>query len=147
MRKSFFFTLIIAIAAVFHACDNVEFSTDGNLYGYWHLASVDTLATQRSTDMSSQRIFWSVESRLVALCDRDGVYPEVVCEFERVGDSLIFHAPYFSNRNEGDILVDDVQALAPYGISSLEPKMFIEKLSSGKLILLTPQLRLKFKKM
>ena len=110
MRKSFFFTLIIAIAALFHACDNVEFSTDGNLYGYWHLASVDTLATQRSTDMSSQRIFWSVESRLVALCDRDGVYPEVVCEFERVGDSLIFHAPYFSNRNEGDILVDDVQA-------------------------------------
>ena len=146
MRKLFYF-IIIAIVAVFYACDNVEFSTDGDLYGYWHLVSVDTLETQHTTDMSHQRLFWSVESRLVALCDRDGVYPEIVCEFERVGDSLIFHSPYYSNRNEGDILIDDVQALAPYGLSSLEPKMLIEKLSSGKLILRTPKLRLKFKKM
>ena len=147
MRKSFIFTLIIAFATVFYACDNVEFSTDGNLYGYWHLVSVDTLEKQGTTDMSHQRIFWSVESRLVVMCDRDGVYPEIVCEFDRVGDSLIFQSPYLSNRNEGDILIDDVHTLAPYGISSLEPKMFIEKLSSGKLIILTPQLRLKFKKM
>lgn len=147
MRKTFIFTVIIAVVAIFYACDNVEFSTDGNLYGYWHLVSVDTLQTQHATDMSHQRIFWSVESRLVGMCDRDGVYPEIVCEFDRVGDSLIFHSPYYSNRNEGDILIIDVQVLAPYGLSSLEPKMLIEKLSSGKLIILTPQLRLKFKKM
>lgn len=147
MRKMFLFTIITAIVAVFHACDNVEFSTDGNLYGYWHLVAVDTLGTQQTSDMSHQRIFWSVESKLVGMCDRDGVHPEIICEFERVGDTLIFHSPYYSNRNEGDILIDDVQALAPYGLSSMQPKMFIEKLSSGKLILLTPQLRLKFKKL
>ena len=55
--------------------------------------------------------------------------------------------PYYSNRNEGDILIDDVQVLAPYGLSSMQPKLYVEKLSSGKLILLTPQLRLKFKKL
>lgn len=147
MRKTFLFTIITAIVAVFHACDNVEFSTDGNLYGYWHLVAVDTLDTQRTSDMSRQRIFWSVESRLVGMCDRDGVHPEIICEFERVGDTLIFHSPYYSNRNEGDILIDDVNALTPYGLSSIQSKMFIEKLSSGKLILLTPQLRLKFKKL
>lgn len=147
MRKTFYLAVIIFFAAVFHACDNVEFSTDGNLYGYWHLVAVDTLNTQQTTDMSHQRIFWSVESRLVGMCDRDGIHPEIVCEFERVGDSLVFYRPYFSNRNEGDILINNVQALAPYGLSSLEPKMLIEKLSSGKLILLTPQLRLKFKKL
>ncbi len=147
MRKTFLFTIITVIVAVFHACDNVEFSTDGNLYGYWHLVAVDTLGTQQTSDMSRQRIFWSVESRLVGMCDRDGVHPEIICEFERVGDTLVFHNPYYSNRNEGDILIDDVQALAPYGLSSMQPKLFIEKLSSGKLILLTPQLRLKFKKL
>ena len=31
MRKTFLFTIITVIVAVFHACDNVEFSTDGNL--------------------------------------------------------------------------------------------------------------------
>ena len=147
MRKTFFLTLAIVVATVFHACDNVEFSTDGNLYGYWHLVAVDTLDTQCAADMSRQRIFWSVESRLVALCDRNGIFPEIVCEFSRVGDTLIFHSPYYSNRNEGDILVEEVQTLAPYGISSLQPRMLIEKLSSGKLILRTPQLRLKFRKM
>lgn len=147
MRKTFLFTIITVIVAVFHACDNVEFSTDGNLYGYWHLVAVDTLGTQQTSDMSRQRIFWSVESRLVGMCDRDGVHPEIICEFERVGDTLVFHNPYYSNRNEGDILIDDVQVLAPYGLSSMQPKLFIEKLSSGKLILLTPQLRLKFKKL
>ena len=147
MRKTFLFTIITVIVAVFHACANVEFSTDGNLYGYWHLVAVDTLGTQHTSDMSRQRIFWSVESRLVGMCDRDGVHPEIICEFERVGDTLIFHNPYYSNRNEGDILIDDVQALAPYGLSSMQPKLYVEKLSSGKLILLTPQLRLKFKKL
>lgn len=147
MRKTFLFTIITVIVAVFHACDNVEFSTDGNLYGYWHLVAVDTLGTQQTSDMSRQRIFWSVESRLVGMCDRDGVHPEIICEFERVGDTLIFHNPYYSNRNEGDILIDDVQVLAPYGLSSMQPKLYVEKLSSGKLILLTPQLRLKFKKL
>ena len=147
MRKTFLFTIITVIVAVFHACDNVEFSTDGNLYGYWHLVAVDTLGTQQTSDMSRQRIFWSVESRLVGMCDRDGVHPEIICEFERVGDTLVFHDPYYSNRNEGDILIDDVQVLAPYGLSSMQPKLFVEKLSSGKLILLTPQLRLKFKKL
>ena len=147
MRKTFLFTIITVIVAVFHACDNVEFSTDGNLYGYWHLVAVDTLGTQQTSDMSRQRIFWSVESRLVGMCDRDGVHPEIICEFERVGDTLVFHNPYYSNRNEGDILIDDVQVLAPYGLSSMQPKLFVEKLSSGKLILLTPQLRLKFKKL
>lgn len=147
MRKTFLFTIITVIVAVFHACDNVEFSTDGNLYGYWHLVAVDTLGTQHTSDMSRQRIFWSVESRLVGMCDRDGVHPEIICEFERVGDTLVFHNPYYSNRNEGDILIDDVQVLAPYGLSSMQPKLYVEKLSSGKLILLTPQLRLKFKKL
>ncbi len=147
MRKTFLFTIITVIVAVFHACDNVEFSTDGNLYGYWHLVAVDTLGTQQTSDMSRQRIFWSVESRLVGMCDRDGVHPEIICEFERVGDTLVFHNPYYSNRNEGDILIDDVQVLAPYGLSSMQPKLYVEKLSSGKLILLTPQLRLKFKKL
>lgn len=147
MRKTFLFTIITVIVAVFHACDNVEFSTDGNLYGYWHLVAVDTLGTQQTSDMSRQRIFWSVESRLVGMCDRDCVHPEIICEFERVGDTLIFHNPYYSNRNEGDILIDDVQVLAPYGLSSMQPKLYVEKLSSGKLILLTPQLRLKFKKL
>ena len=147
MRKTFLFTIITVIVAVFHACDNVEFSTDGNLYGYWHLVAVDTLGTQQTSDMSRQRIFWSVESRLVGMCDRDGVHPEIICEFERVGDTLVFHDPYYSNRNEGDILIDDVQVLAPYGLSSMQPKLYVEKLSSGKLILLTPQLRLKFKKL
>ncbi len=147
MRKTFLFTIITVIVAVFHACDNVEFSTDGNLYGYWHLVAVDTLGTQQTSDMSRQRIFWSVESRLVGMCDRDGVHPEIICEFERVGDTLVFHNPYYSNRNEGDILIDDVLVLAPYGLSSMQPKLYVEKLSSGKLILLTPQLRLKFKKL
>ncbi len=146
MRKTLFL-LIIILTAVFYACDNIEYATDGNLYGYWHLVSVDTMATQQTTDMSRQRIFWSVESRLVEMCDRDGNSLPVVCEFEKKGDSLFFHTPFFSNRSEGDILVEDVMALAPYGLSSLEPKMRVEKLSSGRLIITTPQLRLKFKKL
>lgn len=147
MRKTFFLSMIMAVVAVFCACDNVEYATESHLYGFWHLVSVDTLETQRSADMSQKRIFWSVESNLVELCDRDGVYPSVICEFERVGDSLRFSTLFFSNRNEGDVLIEDVEALKPYGLSSLQPQMKIEKHASGKLVLNTGSLILKFRKL
>ena len=67
----------------------LESSGNGDLDGYWHLESIDTLATGKTGDYSNRRFFWGIEHRLISVSDIDregrlGYY----FRFEQTGDSL-----------------------------------------------------------
>ena len=131
----------------------LESSDNGDLDGYWHLESIDTLATGHTGDYSSRRFFWGVEHKLISISDidregRQGYY----LRFEQTGDSLFLGQAYKNNWHQdngedgGDIPVDDVEPLRYYGINELNEHFLKESLKGGKLILRSKTLRLKFKK-
>ena len=76
----------------------LESSGNGDLDGYWHLESIDTLATGKTGDYSNRRFFWGIEHRLISVSDIDregrlGYY----FRFEQTGDSLFLGKAYKNN--------------------------------------------------
>ena len=132
--------LFISLAA----CD-VERSSHGDLYGYWHLEQIDTF-NGGSADMSSQLKFWAVQSRLIELSDHDGKYSSIIFHFERQDASLFLSDAHVNNRMEGDPEAEGVWQVEPFGLNSLTPRLRIVSLSSGKLVVSNKIVRLNFKK-
>lgn len=143
--------LAVAAAAMMTAC-TIESSDNGNLDGYWHLMSADTLATGGTADMSQQRIFWAVNYHLFRLNDLDGGAEAYYMRFRHNGDSLSFTEAYIDHWHQdtgddgGDVPVSDTTALAHYYVTNLPQHYIIESMSSSKLILRSDKYRLKFRK-
>ncbi len=131
----------------------LETSGNGDLDGFWHLESIDTLATGKTGDYSNRRFFWGIEHRLISVCDidREGT-SGYFFRFEQTGDSLFLGKAYKNNghqdggENGGDIPVDNVEPLRYYGVNELEEHFAKEALSGSKMILRSKTLRLKFRK-
>ena len=115
------------------------------LIDYYNKAGV--LAEVDGTkDMEGTRLYWSVQAKLLQLDDKNNTSISLLLRFEHTGNTLRLYEPYIYNRLEGDKPLNDVTLLAPYGINALEESCEVEALSSSKMILKTPSLRLKFKK-
>jgi len=143
-----FLLLITGICLLLTSCD-IETSDNGDLDGYWHLVRVDTLATGVSRDFSDTRVFWGVEMRLLEAVDHDhdtGHYGYLF-NFERKGQTLRLYNGHKHERAEGDILVENVETIAPLGINALDDLFTIETLNSSDMVLKDKVLRLWFKKM
>lgn len=143
-----FLLLITGICLLLTSCD-IETSDNGDLDGYWNLVRVDTLATGVSRDLSDTRVFWGVEMRLLEAVDHDhdtGHYGYLF-NFERKGQTLRLYNGHKHERAEGDILVENVETIAPLGINALDDLFTIETLNSSDMVLKDKVLRLWFKKM
>lgn len=152
--KQSFITLLFTLTLL-SSCE-FEQASHGNLYGFWHLVAVDTIAidpatqaatTTSSTDLREQRLFWAMEGHLVEMNDHDHQHTPLVGRFSKEGDSLFVEQLYFSDRYSGDPEVRELSDLLPYGIDTVSPRLLIERLSSGNLTLRSKNRRLKFKKM
>lgn len=146
--KSFIVTAACSLVA---SCGLVDFETsgNGNLDGYWHLTSVDSLATQHTRDMHEERIFWSVQGKLLITYSPDitGTPQRIVCHFTRENKQLTIIEPRIFDRVEGDPLVEDVELLRPFGINKLNERFSITTLTSNHLTIENDSLRLNFRKM
>ena len=120
MRKILLLISIMMTLGWLSSCE-IETSSKGNLYGFWHLVSIDSLSNETPQG--------------------------IVCRFEREGDSLFFDTPYYLDRAKGDSLVVDVERMNYYGLNAMKPRMLIESLSSNKMVIKTAVARLKFRKM
>ncbi len=144
MRKIIYILLGWVTLFVFASCE-LETSSDGNLYGYWHLETIDSLAGG-ATDLRDSLFFWAVQSNLIECSDRNNAHSPVLFRFERQNNELRVGQAYYNLREKGDPEVTDVTRLYPYGIGSLQPVFNIEKLSADRLMVSDGQVRLSFKK-
>lgn len=132
----------MALAAMLGSC-TLETSDNGDLDGLWQLYSLDSLATGASADMRGSHVFWAVQHRLLEARSRE---MQVLFRFSNTGDSLLLSDPYINNRDSSDIKVTDAAMLAPLGINNLGEHFGIKALSSDKMVLEAPTLRLYFRK-
>lgn len=145
MKKVSYILLTLLMLAACTSCE-LETSTNGALDGYWRLQQVDTLQTKGTADLSAQRLFWSVQGKVLMLNDLDYRYPECVMEFEHRDQRLMLHRPLISDRTKGDPVIDDVKILYPYGIRRLDEQFEVERLDGSHMVLRGEQLRLVFTK-
>lgn len=153
--KKLIWTIIIS-GIVFGMCScEMETSDNGDLDGFWHLESVDTLSTGGVKDYSNQHIFWAVEHKLISISDQETFkgFRGYWARFNQTGDSLILTTFYENNwhqdqgSNGGDIPVVEINdTLRRCGINNLVERYRKEKLNGSKMILTTKDLRLNFKK-
>lgn len=145
MKKLLYISLFLLTLS---AC-TIERSNNGKLDGFWHLEKVDTIETGGVRDLSNEKIFWSVQNKLLYLQGGKGSY---FLRFEQTSDSLIIHSPYTNGGHEeqygsgGDKPLTDPTNLRSYGIEDLEVHYKKESMSSSRMILRSNKVRLQFKK-
>lgn len=131
---------------MFCACDGLQVSDNGDLDGMWHLVKVDSLFSSTATDYTYNGIYWSFQSDLLGVDDKLRHHESCLLRFRHENSTLIVSNPYVNNREEGDIRIDDVAKVAPFGINGLEEEFAVEDLSRKKLVLRSSVLRLFFNK-
>lgn len=148
MAKPIVFLTAVFMSLCLMSCD-LETGGNGKLDGFWHLERIDTLATGGSLDMSSERVFWSFQVRLLQL---QGGSASFYFRFKQDGDSLTIFSPYTNEGHEetigdgGNKPVDDATVLRDYGIDDLETHYKKEALDGSRMILRSRRLRLMFRK-
>lgn len=147
MIKKITSQILIALTICMYASCTLETSGNGDLDGYWHLVSVDTLATKSTKSTADLRLFWSIQSTLIDMRDADGAYSECIMHFDVSDDSLKIRDEYLFNRIAGDIKIDSIGYLQPYGVNELNERFKIIHLSSDDLKLESSTLKLNFEKM
>ena len=147
-----FVALVGTFVMVFSSCE-METSKNGDLDGYWHLESIDTLENRWTSDFYARKVFSVIEHKLIVIRDLNvGPFDGFYMRFDQTGDSLLIPKAYRKNQNyhEGDddapISADDMEDLRKYGINNLPEGFAKEALSGSKMILRSKTLRLKFKK-
>ena len=150
--RSMLASFVLSVAML-QSCD-FETSDNGDLDGFWHMESVDTLSTGGTLDLSQQRVFWAFSVKLMRLSDQNGQRADLYMRFKHEGDLLNVYEPYSNQGHEqetdgaygGDIPLEDASLLAPYGIDGLQDQFTVERLNGSRMILKSEKLRLKFKK-
>ena len=126
------------------ACE-IESHDNAKIDCFWHLEHIDTLATGGTLDVSNEKLFWSVQVRLLEVSNKT-TGSKFIFSFRQADGSLYLYDPLVSDRREGDPVVEDVKVLAPYGINSLEETFAVEAIDGKKMILRSETLRLNLKK-
>ena len=143
--------MAVAVCFAMTACGWIEIENSGNghLDGYWHLTSIDSLATNTTRDMHEERVFWSVQGTLLIVYSPDftSTTQRIVCQFKRENKQLFIIEPRIFDRAGGDPLVEDIEQLRPFGINKFDERFSITTLTSSHLTIETDSLRLNFKKM
>lgn len=147
---SVFVLLMLVLGSVLLNSCEIESSDNGSLDGFWHLESVDTLATGGRCNYGNQRVFWGVQYKLLSVNNYEG--GKFYFRFRQTSDSLILSSPYRNNwhqdvENGGDIPLTEINdTLRQCGINHLVESYYKEKMNGDKMILRTKELRLSFKK-
>lgn len=146
MKTKIFVFLLVVITVSLTSCgDLLETSNNGKLDGFWQLAAVDTLATGGHRDMADDRKFMSVQGKILEMHDADeGI--RYMFRFAHADGKLSLSDARIDDRNTGDPAVESVDPLRPFGLDALDQVFTVEKLSGGRLVLVTGSLRLSYRK-
>ncbi len=139
--KNIFLSLIIGLALT--SCE-LDFSSNGDLDGNWQMTRIDTVATGGTKDMYGQKVYWSVQKKLLETRQ----YPQmgVIFHFEHANNQLKLRDPYWNNREEGDVKITDVEEIKHMGVNVLDETFNVLELNSDNMVLQSDVLRLSFRR-
>ena len=87
MRHIFTIALFTAVMALTSCGMEIETSGNGDLDGFWNLTQVDSTATGVTADVHEQRLFWSVQHKLLQLSDYQNQNPMCLLRFEKTASN------------------------------------------------------------
>ena len=78
----------------------------------------------------------------------DGLNPttNVISRFKREGDKVRLYDFYMNDRENGDVMITDVDELSLFGISKLDEQWAIVRIDHGTLVLRSERFALRFRK-
>lgn len=145
-------TIVLVALFSFSSCE-LESSKNGDLDGFWHLESIDSLENGQTVDLSKLHIFWGIEHKLIAVRESDYGKSSFYFRFEQTSDSLkitevfLNHGHQDNGEDGGDIPQDEVtDDLRYYGVNAIPDGFVKEALNGSKMILKSKTVRLNFKK-
>lgn len=138
---------IIGVVLLMTGCD-VETSDNGNLDGFWRMSSMTSVysSTLPGVDMRQSGLTWSFQGRMLELRDVNDRQKDIVMSFQHEGETLRVYDPYFVERDSGDIRIEDVSYLIPYGINHTDDSFTVRELSSDRMVLSNILVTLEFRK-
>ena len=147
MNKVLYMALFALMAASLCGCE-METSDNGDLDGFWQVASIETLATGEVEDLTAKGLTWGFQGRLLQLREAtlESSYANFLCRFEHTGSTLTVSSPVYNNRDKGDPAVEDVAVLLPFGIANLTETFTVEQLTASRMRLRSATLRVNFRK-
>jgi hypothetical protein len=145
------FAVLTCITAIsLNSCGLVDFdhSENGNLDGYWHLVTVDSLTNGVSTDLGEKRYFWAIQATLLELYSPDWLGGQrFVSRISYQDNRLTIIELRNDKREEGDPVIENVDKVSPFGVNNVTETFQVEELLGRSMTLSTTELRLRFKKM
>lgn len=138
---------IIGVVLLMTGCD-VETSDNGDLDGFWRMSSMTSVysSTLPGVDMRQSGLTWSFQGRMLELRDVNDRQKDIVMSFQHEGETLRVYDPYFVERDSGDIRIEDVSYLIPYGINHTDDSFTVCELSSDRMVLSNILVTLEFRK-
>ena len=138
---------IIGVVLLMTGCD-VETSDNGDLDGFWRMSSMTSVysSTLPGVDMRQSGLTWSFQGRMLELRDVKDRQKDIVMSFQHEGETLRVYDPYFVERDSGDIRIEDVSYLIPYGINHTDDSFTVRELSSDRMVLSNILVTLEFRK-
>ena len=141
------YIILLIAPCLLNSCE-IESSDNGKLDGFWQLATVDTLATGGSADLTATGLTWSFQGRLLQLREvtMKSKFDNILCRFSHNGNKLTVNNPAHVDREKGDPIVENVDDLRPFGINNLEETFTVVTLSNKIMVLKSDHLQLNFRK-
>lgn len=146
MKRPHLFTLI-GLLTLTLSCE--DFDINGDLDGMWHLRSVETLSDQEIREVKSERIYYSVQQRLITvkrLTTNEVTgkgYRQYIGRFNHTGDSLILHS-FVLFQIEDSIATPE--ELSPFYLDGTVSRYAVRQLDNKQMVLRSTERELTFKK-
>lgn len=141
-----FLALTFVFICMLSSC-TIEGSDNGELDGYWHLVETENITTNEKTDLSKEKIYYSIQGDIIMFTDLNYKSAPLVSTFKKNGSIIALSSLCLNDREKGDPKVEDISIAYVYGITEPLQKFTIEHNSSSSLTLSNGKLLLRFKKM
>lgn len=150
MKRILFPILLTLLFTCIVSCETDTIDGDGKIEGFWHMESIESLATDSTVDsvqdMSRKYVFWSFQHNLLELSDKGGEYQQLYCRFKAEDGQLTISEIYIPTYGKDSLATEaSLPIIKPYGISKLN-STFSYDIDGGKMTLTGEGVRLRFKR-
>lgn len=144
MKYTYLYMLLVNLLLM--SCE-FRTSDNGKLDGFWQVTAIDNKQSGETCDMRKSQMSWAFNGHLLVVrYGMASVIYEALFRFRHDGNELILYDPYKSNRDEGDVKIEDAAVLEELGIYSLEEQFTVLQLDDSSMLLESDRVVLHFRR-